>query len=276
MRVCVLGLGHIGLPVAKYVAKKGLKVHGYDINPRAVALAGKDGISATTDWSALPNSEAYLICVSTLWRKGRPHMEPVLDASRKISERIKPETLVSIESTIVPGTCRKIYEETFKMRARLIHVPHRYWEVDPVRHGVKQLRVIGGVDPKSLNAGVALYRDLLGIPLHIASNIEVAELCKVAENSHRYIQIAFAEELKLICTELKLDFEEVRKACNTKWNVQMLEARDGVKGHCIPKDTHYLAHVSKHKKLLEGAMKADRAYQKWWATLAKEKTGASS
>jgi len=88
-------------------------------------------------------------------------------------------------------------------------------------------------------------------------------MCKIAENAFRYIGIALAEELRMICAELILDFEKVRKACNTKWNVQMLEARDGIKGHCIPKDTYYLASLTRHKELLESAMNTDNAYRNW-------------
>jgi UDP-N-acetyl-D-mannosaminuronic acid dehydrogenase len=171
--------------------------------------------------------------------------------------------LVSIESTIVPGTSRKIYENIFNKSINLVHVPHRYWAGDPVKHGVRQLRVIGAVNQGSLEVGIKFYRDMLDIPLHVCSSIEVAEMCKIAENAYRYVQIAFAEELRMICETLGLSFNEVREACNTKWNVEILEARDGIGGHCLPKDIRYLSSLTIHNTLLKGAIKADEEYRKW-------------
>jgi len=77
------------------------------------------------------------------------------------------------------------------------------------------------------------------------------------------VQIAFAEELKMICESLGLDFEEVRKACNPKWNIEILEARNGIGAHCLPKDIRYLASLSEHNTLLRSAMEVDIQYRKW-------------
>ena len=90
-------------------------------------------------------------------------------------------------------------------------------------------------------------------------------MSKVAENAYRYLQIAFAEELKMTCGDLGLDFEKVREACNTKWNIEMLEARDGINGHCLPKDIRYLASVGPHNLLTQSAITVDKAYRKWLA-----------
>jgi len=263
-RVCVLGLGQVGLPTAKYIQEKGFEVWGYDISLNAVELAKKEGIfKATNNWSEILPMDVFIICVSTSIKEDVPDLSSVFDAARKIAEKSKTSTLVSIESTVIPGTSRKIYEEIFKSRVQLVHVPHRYWVGDPVKYGVKQLRVIGAVNEQSLNAGIKFYKDSLEIPLHIASSIEVAEMCKIAENAYRYVQIAFAEELKMICEELRLDFEEVRKACNTKWNIKLLEARDGIGGHCLPKDVRYLASLSRYNVLTKSAIEVDKQYRKW-------------
>ncbi len=77
-----------------------------------------------------------------------------------------------------------------------MHVPHRFWADQPVEHGVNQLRVIGAINQESMNAGLTLYKDQFGIPLHICSNIEIAEMCKITENSHRYLQIALPKTSK--------------------------------------------------------------------------------
>jgi len=262
MRICVVGLGEVGLPTALYVQEKGFEVWGYDINSAAVENARKKGaVKATDSWHKVPTMDIYIICVSTGLKNFSPDMSSVYDTCSKIMEKEKP-TLVSIESTILPGISRKIYEEIFKKRVHLVHVPHRYWAGNPIQHGVKQLRVIGAVDAKSLEHGLRFYRGVLEIPVHVALSIEVAELSKIAENAYRYVQIAFAEELSMMCQELGLDFNAVRAACNTKWNIKIQEARNGIKGHCIPKDTKYLANMTTANTLIESAMAVDKEYRK--------------
>jgi nucleotide sugar dehydrogenase len=264
MEVCVLGLGEVGLPTAKYILSRGFEVYGYDISSVAIKRAKGEGIlRATNIWDEIPPVDIYVICVSTLLKGEVPDLSPVFDVCEKISQKANSHSLVSIESTIVPGTCRKIYESIFNRSINLVHVPHRYWAGDPVKHGVRQLRVIGAVNQGSLEIGIKFYRGMLDIPLHVCSSIEVAEMCKIAENAYRYVQIAFAEELRMICETLGLSFNEVREACNTKWNVEILEARDGIGGHCLPKDVRYLSSLTIHNTLLKGAIKADEEYRKW-------------
>lgn len=269
MRVCVIGLGEIGSPTAKYVAKKGFDVQGYDINEIAVKRSEKSGVRATTKWGEVLPAEVYVICVSTLWEGDKPNLTPVFDVCEKISEKIESIPLVSVESTVIPGTCRKIYKNIFRERVALVHVPHRYWAGDPVRYGVKQVRVIGAVNEKSMRRGLRFYSERLKIPLHISPSIEVAEIAKVAENAYRYIQIAYAEELKMVCAELGLNFKSVREACNTKWNIEIFEAQDGIGGHCLPKDIRYLASLGKHNVLSTSATAVDLKYRDYLETKKK-------
>ena len=264
MKICVLGLGEVGLPTAKYILNRGFEVYGYDISPAAIKRAREEGVlKATNVWDEVPPVDVYVICVSTLLKDDTPDLSPVFDVCEKISKKASSYSLVSIESTIIPGTSRKIYENIFNKNINLIHVPHRYWAGDPVKHGVNQLRVIGGIDQKSLEAGIKFYKGMLGIPLYTCSSIEIAEMCKIAENAYRYVQIAFAEELRMICETLGLDFNKVREACNTKWNVEIPEAREGIGGHCLPKDIRYLSSLTIHDILLKSAIKADEEYRKW-------------
>ena len=266
-RVCVLGLGEVGLPTAIYIMERGLEVWGYDINPHAVERAKEREIKATTDWNEIPPMDIHVICVPTLLKEDEaPDLSPVFDVAEKIAQKATSSTLVSIESTIIPGASRKIWKEIFKEHVKLVHVPHRYWRGNPVRYGVRQLRVIGAVNQESLDAGLRFYRDTLDIPLHIVSSVEVAEISKIAENAYRYVQIAFAEELRMICENLELDFEEVRRACNTKWNIEILEARDGIGGHCLPKDIRYLAYLTPRNILLKAAISVDKEYREWLKT----------
>jgi len=265
-KVCIIGLGQVGMPTAEYVKRRGLTTFGYDIKKEAVLLAKSKGIIATTRFQELPHDiDVYMVCVSTLVNGMVPNLSPVFDVCEKIAQREHTPSLVSIESTIVPSTSRKIYEKLFNCRIALVHVPHRYWSGDPVNYGVKQLRVIGAVNDESLKIGLTFYKDVLDIPLYVVSSIEVAEMCKIAENAYRYVCIAFAEELRMICEELGLNFDEVRKACNTKWNINILEARDGIGGHCLPKDIRYLASLTKHNLLLKSAILVDKQYKEWLA-----------
>ena len=261
-KVCVAGLGQVGLPVASFVLGKGFEVWGYDLKDSAVKRAREKGIKATTNWDEIPPADVYVITVSTLLKDDVPDLAPVFDVCEKIAQKAN-RALVSIESTVIPGTCRKIFNEIFRKKLDLVHIPHRYWAGDPIEHGVKQMRVIGGIDEKSLRRGQEFFGKSLDIPLFAVSPIEVAEMCKIAENAYRYIQIAFAEELRQICEEIGLSFNELRKACNTKWNIEMLEARDGIGGHCLPKDVKYLSSLTPHNALLQSAVAVDDAYRKW-------------
>jgi nucleotide sugar dehydrogenase len=263
--VCVAGLGQVGLPTAEYIKNKGLRVWGYDIAEEAVVKAKSKGIIATTDFRKLPHDiDVYVICVSTTLSDNKePDLSAVFDVCEKIAESNNASSLISIESTIIPGTTRKIFRDIFDGNAHLVHVPHRYWSGDPIRYGVRQLRIIGALNDESLKMGLTFYKNVLDIPLHVVSSVEIAELCKIAENAYRYMCIAFAEELRMICEELGLDFGEVREACNTKWNVNILEARDGIGGHCLPKDTYYLIALTKYNTLLKAATSVDRQYREW-------------
>ena len=188
---------------------------------------------------------------------------------QRISNEAKTGALVSIESTVPKGTSKKVYD-TLNHRMHVVHAPHRWYSLEEKVHGVNQLRVIGGVCDCCLKAGMQFYGGVesvsvnaqsysspsslksLGIPMHPVSEIEIAETTKIVENAHRYLQIAFAEDLYLYCQANNINFPELRDALNTKWNVNILEPREGIGGHCLPKDTKMFlqsSHRSKSKIL---------------------------
>ena len=115
----------------------------------------------------------------------------------------------------------------------------------------------------------------LSIPMHPVSSVEVAELTKIVENAHRYLQIAFAEELYLYCKSNSISFAELRESLNTKWNVEVLEPRDGIGGHCLPKDTKMFINSSKtiRSKILQAAMEIDEEYREY--IQSREKRGST-
>jgi len=224
--------------------QKGLDVCGFDIEEKQVP-----GIQVFTK---LPKSEIYLVTVST---------NAVHDVCKEIAS-VNPQSLVCIESTVLPGTCRDI-----SMKYNLRHIvccPHRYWADDPIKHGVRQLRVFASLNEESLVKGIDFYKKL-DIPLYLAPSLEIAEMCKLVENAHRFVQIAFTEEMCRLCGDLNINYEEVMSACNTKWNCELLEPRDGIKRH-IPKDiknlVRYLTGRAGLTPLLEGAIFTDKLYKK--------------
>jgi nucleotide sugar dehydrogenase len=244
MNVCVLGLGNIGLPVVEYISQHGFQVYGYDVVEKSV-----DAIETFTDWNLVPPCDVYVVSVSS---------NSVEDACKKISSKNK-NSLVCIESTVPVGTCRKI-SKVFRLPI-LVHCPHRLWIEDSINHGVSQLRVIGAIDEDSLQQGLDFYHSL-DLPLHVCSCIEIAEMCKIAENSQRFLEIAWAEQLAMICQKLGLNFSQLREAMNTKWNINVKEARNGIGGSCLPKDSRILLKQT-GSSLIKTAIDVDDEYKVW-------------
>jgi len=253
INVCVIGLGVVGYPTALHIAKHGFSVHGYDIDSEKVKRI--HSFKAFNQWSKTPNSEIYVVCASTGWKDGKPDMSNLFDICKNIARRHE-DPMVCIESTVSVGTCRKL-AKLFN-NVHLVYVPHRYWSGNPDKYGVKQPRVIGALDETSLVSAKEFYGSLK-IPLFPVSSLEVAEMIKIAENAYRFVQIAFSEQLLLLCEKNNMPFKEVKAGANTKWNINLLEALNGINGHCLPKDIRYLTHLGR-APLLEGAIEADKQY----------------
>jgi UDP-N-acetyl-D-mannosaminuronate dehydrogenase len=321
-KVLVIGLGQLGLPVAKYVKDRGFDVYGFDISTKALQRAEKTaGIKRAINFSGF---DVYIICVSTHKQEDMfsPQIDGILSIVRdKISKEAKNGALVSIESTIPKGTSKKVFE-MLNHRLHVAHAPHRWYALEEKEHGVNQLRVVGGVCDCCLRVAMQFYdgsqshnssfsslstltlsppqsspspqssssssstelelesqlgassdneiiernkKPSLGIPMHPVPEIETAELTKIIENAHRYLQIAFAEDLYLYCQANNINFAELRDSLNTKWNVNILEPREGIGGHCLPKDTKMFLNSSKSikSKILEAAIEVDYEYRRY-------------
>ena len=275
-KVLIVGLGQLGLPIAKYVKERGFDTYGYDINRKAIETAyTAAGIKQVTDFGS-DDFDVYIISISTHKPDDifSPEINGLLSLAYKISREAKKDgALVSIESTIPKGTSKKVFE-ILNHRLHVVHAPHRWYALQENIHGLNQPRVIGGVCECCLKAGMQFYigsittptsYNGLGIPMHPVSRIEIAELTKLIENAHRYLQIAFAEELYLYCQSNSINFPELRDALNTKWNVEILEPREGIGGHCLPKDTKMFLQSSNSSKnnILTAAMEVDQEYRKY-------------
>jgi UDP-N-acetyl-D-mannosaminuronate dehydrogenase len=285
--VLVIGLGQLGLPVAKYVKESGFETFGYDINTLRVENAEKNyGIKSIERFDEI---DVFILCVSTHDPNDEytPYVDGLFSLAQKISREAKNGSLVSIESTVPKGTSKKIFE-ILNHRLHVAHVPHRWYALEEDVHGVNQIRVIGGVSDCCLKKALQFYdsgnevlelpdnitsnkiydtpkTNSLGIPMHPVSEIEIAELTKIIENADRYMQIAFSEDLYLYCQTNNVNFGELREALNTKWNVNILEPRDGVGGHCLPKDTKMFLQSAKSikSKILMAAMEVDQDYRRF-------------
>src|SRR5919108_1726052 len=223
-KVLIVGLGQLGLPVARYVKERGFEVYGYDVNPKAMDVAEQTAaIKKATNFAEF---DVYILCASTHKPDDVfiPEIDGLFQIANKIAKEAKSGALVSIESTIPKETSRKVFE-IFEHRLHVVHAPHRWYALEEKTHGVNQLRVIGGMCECCLKAGTTFYsgyanasgrqsesypsshnfRPSLGIPMHPLSNIEVAETTKVVENAHRFLQIAFAEEIYLYCKANNID-----------------------------------------------------------------------
>lgn len=288
-KVLVIGLGQLGLPVAKYVKQRGFETYGYDMNSERMKQAEKNyGIKSIEQFDDI---DVFILCVSTHDPEDEytPYVDGLFELARKISKEAKNGSLVSIESTVPKGTSKKIFE-ILNHRLHVAHVPHRWYALEEEIHGVNQVRVIGGVSDCCLKTALQFYNRNnealefsdntnsentsesaqitavdLGIPMHPVSEIEIAELTKIIENADRYLQIAFSEDLYLYCQANNVNFGELRDSLNTKWNVKILEPRDGVGGHCLPKDTKMFLQSSKSikSKILMSAMEVDKEYRRF-------------
>lgn len=263
-KVLVIGLGQIGYSNAEYMTMKGLEVDGYDISDKAIRRAIDDQV-INKKATGFAGYDYYIICISTHQPDDMftPYLDGLYDIAKRLSYEGKTGALVGIDSTITRGTSEKI-KEILGHRLHVVHVPHRFYINEKYDHGVKQTRVIGGCDSCCIEKARQFYGGLLDIPLHEVKSVEVAELCKIVENSYRFVEIAFAEELKLFCDRSGISFDELRRAINTKWNIKVLEAREGIGGHCLPKDSQMFLNLSKNlleASIIEAAKKVDTEYR---------------
>ena len=245
-KILIIGLGQIGYSNAEYMSSLGLQVDGFDINEQAISRALKNGVIQNKATS-FRNYDYYIICISTHRPEDMfvPYLDGLMDIAQRLSHEGKSGALVGIDSTITRGTSQEILK-ILGHRLHVVHVPHRFFIHEKEDHGVRQTRVLGGCSSCCTSEAVNFYGKLLEIPLHIVSTADIAELTKVVENSYRYMEIAFSEELKMVCYDSQIDFNELRNAINTKWNIRILEARDGIGGHCLPKDSQMFLDFSRN------------------------------
>ncbi len=286
-KVVMIGLGYIGLPTAALIAQSKTQVHGVDINPvvvdtinagkihiiepeldQAVANAVKEGFlkAATTPVEA----STYLIVVPTPFKaKNEPDISFVEAATKAIIPLLKEDDLYIIESTSPVGTTEKmmhlIYHERPDLNGKLniAYCPERVLPGNVMYELVHNDRVIGGVNEKSTEKAIAFYSQFIKGDLH-KTNARTAEMCKLVENSSRDVQIAFANELSLICDKADINVWELIKLANKHPRVNILQPGCGVGGHCIAVDPYFIVSEYPMESKIIGKAREINNYKSFW------------
>ena len=270
-RVGIIGLGYVGLPLARAFVSRGFPVLGFDIDPTKVdrlsrgksyighiddaTVAGMlaAGFEATVDFARLGEADAILICVPTPLTEARdPDLRYVTGSVAAIRDRLRPGQLVVLESTTYPGTTRDVVLPILGETGLTVGVdyflafsPEREDPGNPDFTTATIPKVVGGIDPPSLTVARELYQSIVGRVVAVGS-AEVAEACKILENTYRAVNIALVNELKLLFERMGIDVWEVIEAARSKpFGFQAFRPGPGLGGHCIPIDPFYLAWIAR-------------------------------
>lgn len=260
-KLALVGLGYVGMPIAVEFAKH-IKVIGFDINKKRIEEY-KNGIDSTNEiGSAIKNStveftadpaklsEAKFIVIAVptpVNADKSPDLRPVEGASRTVGKHITPGTIVVFESTVYPGVtedvCVPIIEKESGLKCgvdwKIGYSPERINPGDRVHTLTNIQKIVSGMDEETVSVVKRVYDIIIKAGTVPVSTIKTAEAVKVVENSQRDINIAFVNEVAMICDKMGIDTDEVIAGMNTKWNA--LGFRPGlVGGHCIGVDPYYL------------------------------------
>lgn len=285
--VVMVGLGYIGLPTAALIAQNKTKVHGVDINSKVVETINKGEIhiiepeldsavekavregflkASTTPVAA----NTYLIVVPTPFKgKNEPDISFVEAATKAILPLLKEGDLYIIESTSPVGTTEKMMELIYSQRPELkdkldiAYCPERVLPGNVMYELVHNDRVIGGINDKSTDRAIAFYRQFIKGDLH-RTNARTAEMCKLVENSSRDVQIAFANELSLICDKADINVWELIELANKHPRVNILQPGCGVGGHCIAVDPYFIVSDYPLESQIIGKAREINNYKSFW------------
>jgi UDP-N-acetyl-D-glucosamine dehydrogenase len=266
-RIGIIGLGYVGLPLARIFCERGFAVVGFDIDATKISKlqAGQSyirhistscisamlqqGFQATDRFDQLREVDAIIICVPTPLTPNRePDLSFVVSSTKAIRANLRPGQLIVLESTTYPGTTRQVVLpilEASGLQAGkdyfLAFSPEREDPGEPTHSAPYLPKVVGGLDEKSLELASALYSQVV-VQVMRVSTPEVAEACKILENTYRAVNIALVNELKILYDRMGIDVWEVIEAAKTKpFGFQAFYPGPGLGGHCIPIDPFYLA-----------------------------------
>ena len=288
MKACFMGLGYIGLPTAIIAAKHGVQVTGVDINKDVVEQTNAghlhiiepgleellQDVEAAGKLHAVTQpekSDAFFIVVPTPFRGGNhePDTSYVESATRMVLPYLEPGNLFVIESTSPVGTTEKMAKIIFDERPELkdnifiAYCPERVLPGNVIYELVHNDRVIGGLNESATKKAQEFYAQFVQGELH-ATNCKTAELCKLTENSSRDSQIAFANELSIICDKAGINVWELINLANKHPRVNILQPGCGVGGHCIAIDPYFIsAEFPAESKMIATAREVNN-YKAFW------------
>jgi UDP-N-acetyl-D-mannosaminuronic acid dehydrogenase len=285
--VVTIGLGYIGLPTSALIAQNGIQVHGVDINQNVVNTINQGKIHIVEPSLDVAVEEAvkkgfltagikpveastYLIVVPTPFKGNHePDISFVEAATKGVIPLLKKGDLYIIESTSPIGTTEKMQQLIYASRPELkgnIHIaycPERVLPGNVMYELVHNDRVIGGVNEISTEKAMAFYKQFVKGALH-KTNARTAEMCKLVENSSRDVQIAFANELSLICDKANINVWELINLANKHPRVNILQPGAGVGGHCIAVDPYFIVSDYPMESKIIGTAREVNNYKSFW------------
>ncbi len=266
-RICVLGLGYVGLPIAVKLSEK-LNVIGYDIdknrirelkrfndstNTVSINQIKRKKLKFTSNIREIKNSNFYIVTVPTPVDKDKkPNLKYLINATLKIGKLLKKKDVVVYESTTFPGCTEEVCIPLLEKKSKLKINKDFYCGFSPERinpgdkkHVLKKInKIISGSNNNACNKIEKVYSKVTNKKIIRVENIKIAESAKIIENIQRDINIALMNELSMLFNKLEIDFTKVLKAASTKWN--FINFKPGiVGGHCISVDPYYLASKAK-------------------------------
>lgn len=287
MKACFMGLGYIGLPTAIIAAKHGIQIIGVDINPKVVEMTNQGRLhiiepgieemlqevikNGMLKASVTPEeSDAYFMVVPTPFQGNHePDVSYVEAATRAVIPFLKKGDLYVIESTSPVGTtemmARIIFEERPELKGEIFiaYCPERILPGNVIYELVHNDRVIGGLTSEATQKAAEFYSQFVQGTLH-GTDCRTAEMCKLTENSSRDVQIAFANELSLICDKAGINVWELINLANKHPRVNILQPGCGVGGHCIAVDPYFItSEFPAESKIIAGAREINN-YKAFW------------
>ncbi len=289
-KICVIGLGYIGLPTAALLANRGYEVHGVDVVQSTVDIINRGEIHIVepeldtfvkaavssgklkADLKAT-QADVFILAVPTPFHDGFiPNIDYIVSATKAIAPYVKKGDIVILESTSPVGTTDKVEEvlaengvDTSKLF--IAHCPERVLPGQIMRELVENDRIVGGTTPEATAKTVEFYKTFVSGEV-LSTDARTAEMAKLTENSFRDTNIAFANELSMLCDKFDIDVWELIKLTNRHPRVNVLQPGAGVGGHCIAVDPWFIVHAAKEANVEANIIRTARevnSYKTEWS-----------
>lgn len=286
-KVCVIGLGYIGLPTAALLANRGYDVHGVDVVQSTVDIINRGEIhivepeldifvkSAVKSGKLKADlkpckADVFILAVPTPFHDGFvPNIDYIISATKAIVPYVKSNDIVILESTSPIGTTDKV-EEVLKengvdtSKLFIAHCPERVLPGQIMRELVENDRIVGGITPEATEKTVKFYKTFVSGEV-LSTDAKTAEMAKLTENSFRDTNIAFANELSILCDKFDIDVWELIKLTNRHPRVNVLQPGAGVGGHCIAVDPWFIVHAGGNDAKIIRTAREVNTYKTEWA-----------